>query len=140
MENEALLPARSHVSGNVERVLAWTALLYGLTILNPWTEVFKSYHAYDAMARQGPELLWGLVMTSVGLSQLTALKLDHRLARITTAFLAGGLWGGMAWLFFLGRLVGPSARQILDAATSPGVFLFLLWGFSQARTAFRLKE
>ena len=87
------------------------------------------------MARHGSEAAWGSAMTGLGLLQLATLRLLSREAKLAVNLLAAGMWGFLAWFFFLGRL----DSGFFDALTSPGVFLFAFWGIALGKMAFKLK-
>jgi hypothetical protein len=120
---------------SLEKVLAATAVVYGGTILNPLTEVFASYKAYEVMARHGSEIMWGGIITAVGVTQLMAVSKNGPVARKIASLLAGIMWTALAGLYFQGRL----DSGLITALTSPGVIVFLLWGYYLCRRGFELK-
>ncbi len=119
----------------METVLAATTILYGLTILNPWTLVFSEYRAYGVLAQWGTEPLWGGLITAVGLAQLVAVKKDGPVARMIACWAGMALWAFLATFNFLGR----ADQGFFTALTSPGVAVMLLWAYFLAKRGWELR-
>lgn len=116
-------PSLPVAAGKAERLLATMALLYGLAILNPWTDVLSLY-ASSAMTRLcSQEYVWGTVIASIGLGQLLAWRSRSRVARLVASASASMMGMSLAALFALGGLTSWHLSSVLVSFTSPGSLL-----------------
>lgn len=120
-------------AGKAERLLAWIAILYGASILNPWTDVFSQFYVFGAMARLSTnEVLWGGGILMVGAAQWAAWRWHWYPLRLIASFGACLMWMTLAALFVWGGRTGSHPQTLFGALTLPGVMLFSTYGAFQA--------
>lgn len=75
-----------------EAALGAFALVHGLWLMLP-ADTFGTAAGYAAMARVGPEWVWGAVLAALGMVQMIARGRWRAGARMWPALLAAVLWG-----------------------------------------------
>lgn len=109
----------------IEIYSAWIALIWGIWLSDPFSNVLQSNDVYVPMRSLLPEYVWGGLFLFGGIIQLWSVFSDNRSFRVVTTFVAFCAWLFVATMFWLGNPFGVG--RFAYASLS----LFSLWAYAR---------
>jgi len=107
----------------VERLLSYTAIVYGINLAIPYTS--------GPLSVYGSEWLWGSIAITAGVIQRVSITLKNREMRMTAAATSGLLWFVFCFLNGSGLIQLSGWQAVGVIAGTPRVVFPFLWALFQ---------
>lgn len=114
----------SHMdTARAERLLSYTAIVYGINLAIPYTSGPLSVYA--------SEWLWGSIALAIGVTQRTSIALRNRQIRMAAAGISSLLWFAFCFLNGSGVIQLSGWQTVGVIAGTPRVVFPFLWALFQ---------